>query len=237
MDNRVVSGFEGKLETDWGLSVLVDLGKSHIIFDTASSWEKLEKALKTLDIDLRRIKQVVISHLHWDHVGGLEGLVSALNREGIVPKIWLPDEVDDSLRRSLGSAEIIVNRYTSPYEIVERVLLLPPLVSQWTYPGIREQALFLEGRERKVLIVGCSHPSVSQLVQEAVDFNLKPDLVIGGSHLKAMNQEALEILRRTLELGVKELGLTHCTSDEVIAYLKDKGLHLESYAGFCLDLS
>jgi 7,8-dihydropterin-6-yl-methyl-4-(beta-D-ribofuranosyl)aminobenzene 5'-phosphate synthase len=63
-DNRSVDGFQA----GWGFSCVVD---GRILFDTGEAAESLLFNLKRLNVSLKDIEAVVISHEHWDHTGGL----------------------------------------------------------------------------------------------------------------------------------------------------------------------
>jgi len=56
------------LRRGWGLSFLID---QKILFDTGENGFWLLENMRNLNVDIERIKTVVISHDHWDHTGGL----------------------------------------------------------------------------------------------------------------------------------------------------------------------
>lgn len=74
MDNYCDSGgFRGEL----GLSLLVDAGGKRVLFDTGATGGFLENA-RRLGLDLASVDEVVLSHGHYDHSGGLAALYAAL---------------------------------------------------------------------------------------------------------------------------------------------------------------
>ena len=67
-DNRAQSK---KLETEHGLSLYIetDCGQK-ILYDTGQS-DLFMRNAKKLGVELKNVEKVVISHAHYDHVGGL----------------------------------------------------------------------------------------------------------------------------------------------------------------------
>src|SRR3984957_19833935 len=56
---------------EWGYSALVEVDGHKILYDTGASSDMVITNAKALNIDLSDVEDVVLSHNHWDHVGGL----------------------------------------------------------------------------------------------------------------------------------------------------------------------
>lgn len=56
---------------EWGFAALVEVDGRRILFDTGAKTDVVLKNAQTLKIDLGNVPDVVLSHWHWDHVGGL----------------------------------------------------------------------------------------------------------------------------------------------------------------------
>jgi len=61
-----------ELKTAWGFAAIIKAPQELILFDTGGNSEILLFNIKKLGIDPSSIKKVVISHIHGDHLGGLE---------------------------------------------------------------------------------------------------------------------------------------------------------------------
>jgi 7,8-dihydropterin-6-yl-methyl-4-(beta-D-ribofuranosyl)aminobenzene 5'-phosphate synthase len=59
---------------EWGYSALVEVDGHKILYDTGASSDMVLRNAKALHIDLSDVEDVVLSHNHWDHVGGLMSL-------------------------------------------------------------------------------------------------------------------------------------------------------------------
>ena len=58
-------------EGEWGFSALVEVDGQRILFDTGAKRETVLNNAKAAGVDLQTVTQVVLSHHHDDHVGGL----------------------------------------------------------------------------------------------------------------------------------------------------------------------
>ena len=56
---------------EWGYSALVEVDVHKILYDTGASSDMVLNNAEALHIDLSDVEDVVLSHNHWDHVGGL----------------------------------------------------------------------------------------------------------------------------------------------------------------------
>ncbi len=82
-------GPEGKgLKQDFGFSCVVSYKGKWILFDSGTDARIFESNLRALKIDLRKIDIAIVSHGHYDHIGGFDYLVSVNPKV----KIYLPND-------------------------------------------------------------------------------------------------------------------------------------------------
>lgn len=55
---------------EWGFAALIEADGRRILFDTGAKSDVVLKNLGTLKLDLADVPDVILSHWHWDHVGG-----------------------------------------------------------------------------------------------------------------------------------------------------------------------
>ena len=75
---------------EWGLSVLVETDTAKILLDSGPSISAVYNA-ESLGIDLSKINQIVLSHGHYDHTGGLREMLRRMRKEIEIiahPDIW-----------------------------------------------------------------------------------------------------------------------------------------------------
>ncbi|MGH2708612.1 MAG: MBL fold metallo-hydrolase, partial [Actinomycetota bacterium] len=66
---------------EWGFAALVEVDGRRLLFDTGSRPQTVLDNARELGIDLSDITDVVLSHHHWDHTGGLIALREALSKK------------------------------------------------------------------------------------------------------------------------------------------------------------
>jgi 7,8-dihydropterin-6-yl-methyl-4-(beta-D-ribofuranosyl)aminobenzene 5'-phosphate synthase len=69
-----VAGDPHEGDGEWGYSALVEVDGRKILYDTGASPERVLRNAAVLHVDLSDVEDVVLSHNHWDHVGGLLAL-------------------------------------------------------------------------------------------------------------------------------------------------------------------
>ena len=80
----------GNFLGEWGLSFLVESDQAKILFDTGQSISAVHNA-HLLGVNLNSIDQIVLSHGHYDHTGGLKQVLGKVGKEIDVvahPAIW-----------------------------------------------------------------------------------------------------------------------------------------------------
>jgi len=56
---------------EWGFAALVEVDGRRILFDTGNAPDTVLRNAKSLGVNLSNIQEVILTHNHWDHTGGL----------------------------------------------------------------------------------------------------------------------------------------------------------------------
>ncbi|MHC4192047.1 MAG: MBL fold metallo-hydrolase [Planctomycetota bacterium] len=209
-DNYVCA--EG-LKSDWGFSCLLAGTEKTILFDTGTKGELLLENIKKLKINPKDVEVVVISHSHYDHTGGL---LAFLGKNSEV-SIFLPPSCSDSFVQKVKGTGAKVVTTDAPIQICKGVHLTGPMGEQ-----IIEQSMIVDTAGGAVVITGCSHPGIVDIVRKSKAI-LRKDihLVFGGFNLHRKSEaEIKQTISEFKKLGVKKAGPTHCAGDRAIQMFK-----------------
>ncbi len=198
---------------DWGFSCLIEGTEKTILFDTGTNPEILMHNIGQLEVDLEKVDQIVISHAHHDHTGGLDAVLEK-NHKVLV---YLPVSFPYEFVRNVENRKAEVVSVDEPVEICQNVYSTGEMGDQ-----IKEQSLILNTDKGLIIVTGCSHQGIVAVLKRAKELFKRPiHLVFGGFHLGAKsNAELEEIIRNFKEIGVEKCGATHCTGDEAIGMFK-----------------
>ncbi len=213
-DNNAPVGardYDPALRAAWGFACLVETGEATVLFDTGGDGLTLLGNMDKLGLDPREIDVVVLSHAHGDHTGGLAGLLDAGARPTVYAPAAFPASFKDSVRARTELVEV-----SAPLEILSGVHTTGEVGS-----GIVEQALVVEtadGADKQhplVVLTGCAHPGVVEMVRRAKEsVGGEVYLVMGGFHLgSASRQQIATIVEDFQQLGVQRVAPCHCSGD------------------------
>jgi len=253
-------GKDAAMTKDWGYAALVEINGKRILFDTGDDPAIFAKNVKAKGVDLTKLDFVVLSHRHGDHVSGASYLLSVNPKVKIyAPKDGLGGifgsdissnfyRKDESLpaeqRYYNGTPPEIMKLGTvfsgANIQLIDKTTELVPgitliaLVSD--APGtkeLKELSLAINTVDGIVLVVGCSHPGIENIVAEAAKINPHIHFIAGGFHLVAAQDPAIEKIATTLHdiYKVDYIAPGHCTGEPTFAVLQKRFGDHYLYAG------
>lgn len=197
------------LRTDWGFACMVESGEAMVLFDTGGKGAILIDNMVELGFDPQAIDVVVLSHAHGDHTGGLATLLDA----GAKPIVYVPAAFPARFKADVRARTDLV-------EVTDAVEILPGIYTSGEVGSdIVEQALVVETEDGLVVITGCAHPGVVEMVRRAKEAPedesaVDVSIVMGGFHLGDASRSQVEgIIADLRELGVQRVAPCHCTGD------------------------
>ena len=198
----------------WGFSCFIEGTEKNILFDTGGEDEILMFNIDKLNINTESVEMIVISHNHWDHTGGLFTFFEKKSGIPVYLPHSFPEEFIDNVKDA-GASVILINE---PAKICNGVYSTGEMEGR-----VNEQSLIVKTNKGIVVVTGCSHPGIVNIIKKAQEImGEEIYLVFGGFHLKDHSIKATkEIISQFRELGVKKCGATHCTGDKQINLFKE----------------
>jgi len=212
-DNRTIGS---GILAGWGFSCLVD---NTVLFDMGENGSGLLNNIKNMKIDIENINNIVISHDHWDHTGGLEFFLKIRKNVTVYGCKGFSFEFKNMV--NLYNAELIEERYLSP--VKGNVYTTGVFTGEYKGNKIEEQALVVKTFNGITIITGCAHPGIVRMVKYVKELFPQERIycVLGGFHLKATkNKEIISVVREFKALGVEKTGPAHCSGDDAISIFK-----------------
>ena len=237
------------LTMDWGFAALVEYGGKRILFDTGNNAQIFEHNVKAAGVDLQKLDFVVMSHRHGDHIGGLAYLLKVnptvkiyapKERSGVYgddqpSSTWYrkdPSLPAEQRYYSGAPPEIIHMGEAWPnanFQLIDKNIEIVPgmyliaLVSD--QPGtleVHELSLAIRTPDGLVLVVGCSHPGVERIVQEATAINPHINILFGGFHEIQAPDPEVERIATVLhnQYRLERVAPGHCTGEPEFTALK-----------------
>ena len=236
-------------KTEHGLSLYIETENHKILFDMGQT-DLFSQNAETLGVDLKEVDIAILSHGHYDHGGGLATFLSLndkapvyINRFAFEPHFNALDKyigLDMNLQTTLVEQDRL--RFTE-----ETCALAPGLTLFSCNERTRscdlgsfgltvldgnnhvpddfrhEQYLLIEENGKKVLISGCSHKGIQNIMEW-----FAPDILVGGFHfMKTEPGETLSRAAEKLNQYSTRYFTGHCTGELQYAYLKQKMTGLE----------
>ncbi len=231
--------FDSRVWGEHGLSFLIESSEGKVLFDTGQSGEALAHNLAVLNLSLQDVNDVVLSHGHYDHTGGLPYLLTLPKRFNIIasehvfePKfstrynplryIGLPVsrqmlETSANLILSEEQVQVLPNVFVtgniplqSEFEQGDKPLVLLENGKTKPDPVADDRAMVLALSDSLIVLLGCCHAGIINTLRYVQNTFQKPIFaVMGGSHLKPASPGRIAATITTLQTEFSSIQRYH----------------------------
>ncbi len=231
-----------RLGCEHGLSLYIEAGGHKILFDGGQS-DAFAKNAEVMGVDLQEVDIAILSHGHYDHSGGLAYFLE-MNEKA---KLYINEHAFHSFYsgkcKEIGIASFLkthknvvitsdatllgegiqlltcntnVRKHTSNSE--DLYIEKEGILEEDSF--LHEQYLLITEGKKRILISGCSHKGIQNIVEW-----FQPDVLVGGFHFKgiAMDEEGKKKLDEhatMLQQYHTKYYTCHCTGVEQYEYMK-----------------
>ncbi len=189
------------LETAHGFSAYLEIEGKKILFDTGWHGSILLKNCNLLNISLKDLDAIIVSHAHWDHMGGITHVLEVTDN----PDIYVPEEFSKVQPKEYEKylKEPYVERVKN-FKVLDRIS--QNIASTGTQKPLGEQALLIKYGENgeTIMIVGCSHPGIAPFIEKSRNFG-DVKAILGGFH---GFKDVKYLINKT---NVRNLYMGHCS--------------------------
>lgn len=192
------------LLAEHGLSLYLETGEYRILFDMGQTDGFVTNA-RRLGVDLSRVDLAVLSHGHYDHGGGLSAFLQVnqtapvyihrtafggyYNRQGEYIGLDAGHQTHQRVVLTAGEREIAPgvrlfdgNHLLRTYGTESNGLTKQIGDVRVADDFVHEQYLVIEEQDKRILVSGCSHKGILNLVEW-----VRPTVMVGGFHFMKLD--------------------------------------------------
>jgi 7,8-dihydropterin-6-yl-methyl-4-(beta-D-ribofuranosyl)aminobenzene 5'-phosphate synthase len=221
---------------EWGLSALIEVNGTKVLFDTGTSYVYQHNA-KKLNIDLDDLDYIVLSHNHRDHTGGLRYHEFKEKKKLIIHPQILDKLSKKESEKIIKDFEVIESNM--PLEFAKNIFYLGEIPRKTSFETgmyendkmLDDSAIAIKTKRGVFVISGCSHSGICNICEYAKKITKqKLFAVLGGFHLFEHDQKAV---RGTIDYFKREkpqfLYPMHCVDFPTMVQLR-KHFNFKKYS-------
>ena len=239
-------------KAEHGLSVLVEVEGRSFLWDCGATDITVRNA-RAMGINLGAIEGIGLSHGHYDHCGGLMTVLEAsgpkrvfMHPEALTPKYAIFGQIQRFIgipfsRPAIEGVSLGLELSKEPVEVMPGVKLTGEVPRLTEFEGLEpnlyclmdgdmvpdpfldDQALVVDTPDGAVVLTGCAHSGIVNILKHVLESHEKIRAVVGGTHLGLGDQKRLRPTIDFLdELAPDKMIFTHCTGPKAAATMMER---------------
>jgi 7,8-dihydropterin-6-yl-methyl-4-(beta-D-ribofuranosyl)aminobenzene 5'-phosphate synthase len=239
-------------KAEHGLSVLVEVEGLSFLWDCGATDITVRNA-RAMGINLGTIEGIGLSHGHYDHCGGLMAVLEAsgpkkvfMHPEAFTPKYAIFGEIQRFIgiqysKVAIEGASLGVELSKEAIEVMPGVKLTGEVPRVTEFEGLEpnlyclmdgnmvpdpfldDQALVVDTPEGAVVLTGCAHSGVVNILKHVLESHERIRAVVGGTHLGLGDVKRLQPTIEFLdEVAPEKMIFTHCTGPKAAALMMER---------------
>jgi len=181
-----------------GLSILID---NSIMFDAFSNYNGLRKRIRKHNVDINKLKTIVISHEHKNNIKCLFQLLK--DRPNL--NVYLPTNATEKIKKEVINLGGILKEEKGARTIKPKIHITENIIGAHKGKPISEHAMALETNNGIILLSSCAHSGIGAFILKARQNFKKPIYgIIGGLHL--LGNSNSELMNEAL--SIKQEGVS-----------------------------
>lgn len=195
--------------TGWGFSVFVNFRGLNLLFDAGADVQVLRHNIDQLNLDMKQLDHLVLSHSHCDHVGGLSAILKDAS-----PTVHLLNSFSEELKERVESYEAPLLVHQRAETLADGVFLTGEMKGSLRGRAVIEQSMALATDRGLVVVSGCAHPGIRQILgrfREMAGEDIY--LALGGFHFTGKSRSEITPVVNELANSVNEICPCHCTGE------------------------
>jgi 7,8-dihydropterin-6-yl-methyl-4-(beta-D-ribofuranosyl)aminobenzene 5'-phosphate synthase len=225
----------------FGFSCYIEFQGQKILFDTGGDVAKFDNNIKELNINLKAIDKVFLSHHHWDHTDGISKVLHSISPNAT---IFIPTNFNRKILKPIPlNMQVITNKDLKRLDDNLYSLTMngrSGVISELF--RVTEQALIFDTPLGLIVITGCGHPGVVNILKETKKYiNSNIYALVGGFHLHhKFDKTVKNIVTELNEFGIKIIAPCHCTGEKAKHYLQQasfKSQYKQMHTGSVLEFT
>ncbi len=228
-------------KAEHGLSVLVEVDGRSFLWDCGATEITVRNA-RAMGINLGAIEGIGLSHGHYDHCGGLMAVLEAsgpkrvfMHPEALLPKYAIFGQIQRFIgipfsRPAIEGASLGLELSKEAIEVMPGVKLTGEVPRVTEFEGLEpnlyclmdgdmvpdpfldDQALVVDTPEGAVVLTGCAHSGVVNILKHVLESHERIRAVVGGTHLGLGDAKRLQPTIEFLdEVAPAKMIFSHCT--------------------------